>query len=148
MCRTQYIYIYYRRGDGRAVLRSSVREFLASEAMHHLGVHTTRALGLIVSEKETVMRSWYRPNVSSMSKHGGDVYQKEPCAMCTRVARTFVRVGTFELVGRRARRGEPLAMRDLEALTRYTLRRDFAELQAGDLPPGDAAMARSWLAIF
>ena len=68
--------------------------------------------------------------------------------MCTRVARTFVRVGTFELVGRRARRGEPLAMRDLEALTRYTLRRDFAELQAGDLPPGDAAMARSWLAIF
>ncbi len=41
--------------------RSSVREFLASEAMHHLGVSTTRALSLIVSEEETVMRPWYSP---------------------------------------------------------------------------------------
>ena len=40
-------------GDGRAVLRSSVREFLASEAMHHLGVETTRALCLVVSHGDT-----------------------------------------------------------------------------------------------
>jgi len=40
-------------GDGRAVLRSSVREFLASEAMHHLGIETTRALSLVVSHGET-----------------------------------------------------------------------------------------------
>ena len=50
---------FCRGGDGRAVLRSSVREFLASEAMHSLGVPTTRALSLIVSGKEVVKRPWY-----------------------------------------------------------------------------------------
>jgi uncharacterized protein YdiU (UPF0061 family) len=52
---------FSRNADGRAVLRSSVREFLAEEAMHALGVRTTRALSLIVSGKdgETVERPWY-----------------------------------------------------------------------------------------
>ena len=50
---------FSRGADGRAVLRSSVREFLASEAMHGLGVPTTRALSLIVSESETVQRPWF-----------------------------------------------------------------------------------------
>lgn len=50
---------YSRRADGRAVLRSSVREFLASEAMFHLGVSTTRALSLVASGSETVDRPWY-----------------------------------------------------------------------------------------
>jgi uncharacterized protein YdiU (UPF0061 family) len=50
---------FCRGADGRAVLRSSVREFLASEAMHALGVPTTRALSLVVSRSETVRRSWY-----------------------------------------------------------------------------------------
>ena len=54
---------FCRSGDGRAVLRSSVREFLASEAMHNLGVSTTRALSLIVSGSETVMRPWYSANL-------------------------------------------------------------------------------------
>jgi serine/tyrosine/threonine adenylyltransferase len=51
---------FCRGADGRAVLRSSIREFLASEAMHHLGVPTTRALSLVVSETEKVQRPWYR----------------------------------------------------------------------------------------
>ena len=50
---------FCRGGDGRAVLRSSIREFLVSEAMHALGVSTTRALSLVVSGTETVDRPWY-----------------------------------------------------------------------------------------
>ena len=51
---------FCRRADGRAVLRSSIREFLASEAMHNLGIETTRALSLVVSGKDTASRPWYR----------------------------------------------------------------------------------------
>ena len=50
---------FSRGADGRAVLRSSIREFLASEANHYLGVPTTRALSLIVSEEDKIMRPWY-----------------------------------------------------------------------------------------
>jgi uncharacterized protein YdiU (UPF0061 family) len=49
---------FCRSGDGRAVLRSSVREFLASEALFHLNVSTTRALALVVSDTETARRVW------------------------------------------------------------------------------------------
>jgi len=51
---------YCRGGDGRAVLRSSVREFLAQEHMHALGVPTSRSLSLYVSKTETVRRPWYQ----------------------------------------------------------------------------------------
>ena len=61
---------FCRGADGRAVLRSSIREFLASEAMHHLGVSTTRALSLIQSGSEVVMRPWYSNKV-------------RPCLQCT-----------------------------------------------------------------
>ena len=50
---------FCRGADGRAVLRSSLREFLASEAMHFLRVPTTRALSLVVSRTETTKRPWY-----------------------------------------------------------------------------------------
>ena len=50
---------FCRGADGRAVLRSSVREFIASEAMHSLGVSTTRALSLVVSNSDVVRRPWY-----------------------------------------------------------------------------------------
>jgi len=53
---------FCRGADGRAVLRSSIREFLASEAMHAMGVETTRALSLVVSAEETVNRPWYEQN--------------------------------------------------------------------------------------
>lgn len=69
---------YSRFGDGKAVLRSSIREYLAGEAMHHLGVPSTRALALIGS-KEPVRRE-----------------QIETGAMVARVARTHIRFGHFE----------------------------------------------------
>lgn len=69
---------YSRMGDGRAVLRSVVREFLASEALHHLGIPTTRALTIVTSEQP--------------------VYREQPerGAMLLRVAESHVRFGHFE----------------------------------------------------
>ncbi|AUL16150.1 protein adenylyltransferase SelO [Bordetella bronchiseptica] len=69
---------YSRMGDGRAVLRSSVREYLASEAMHGLGIPTTRSLALVVSD-DPVMRETV-----------------ETAAVVTRMAPSFVRFGSFE----------------------------------------------------
>lgn len=69
---------YSRMGDGRAVLRSSVREFLCSEAMHALGIPTSRALALVGS-KQAVRRE-----------------TMETAAVCSRVAPSFIRIGHFE----------------------------------------------------
>ena len=82
---------FCRGADGRAVIRSSLREFLASEAMHQLNVPTTRSLSLIMSLSESALREWL----------GERVY--EPCAITCRVSRSFLRVGHLELFGRRAR---------------------------------------------
>ena len=71
---------FCRGADGRAVLRSSIREFLASEAMHALGVPTTRALSLIVSEEEMSQRRWFRTNRSV------PVPVQEKTAITTRVS--------------------------------------------------------------
>ena len=76
---------FSRRGDGRAALRSSVREYVASEAMHALGVATTRALALVATHDGVV-----RLTASNASR-------LEPGAVVTRVAETFVRFGTFQL---------------------------------------------------
>lgn len=70
---------YSRDGDGRAVLRSTIREYLCSEAMHALGIPTTRALCIVGSEDEV-----YRERI-------------EPGAMLTRLAQTHVRFGSFEV---------------------------------------------------
>ena len=78
---------YSRTADGRAVLRSSVREFLCSEAMFHLGIPTTRAASLIVSDKTKVVRDkLYTGNP-----------EDEKCAVVMRVAPTFYRFGSFEI---------------------------------------------------
>jgi len=77
---------YSRRADGRAVLRSSLREFICSEAMHAMGVPTTRALSL-VGTGDAVMRD--------MFYNGNGKW--EPGAVTTRVAPTFVRFGSFQL---------------------------------------------------
>jgi uncharacterized protein YdiU (UPF0061 family) len=69
---------YSRMGDGRAVLRSSIREFLGSEAMHALGIPTSRALS-VVGSKQGVRRE-----------------TMETAAVCARVAPSFIRVGHFE----------------------------------------------------
>jgi len=105
---------YARTADGRAVLRSSVREFLCSEAMHHLGVPTTRALCLVATGESVVRDMFY-------DGHPED----EPGAVVCRVAPSFIRFGNFELP---ASRGDlPL----LEQLIDFTIRRDFPELSAG-----------------
>ncbi|ELK24638.1 Selenoprotein O [Myotis davidii] len=75
-----------RQADGRKVLRSSVREFLCSEAMFHLGVPTTRAGACVTSESTVVRDVFYDGN----PKH-------EPCAVVLRIASTFLRFGSFEI---------------------------------------------------
>jgi uncharacterized protein YdiU (UPF0061 family) len=74
---------YSRGGDGRAVLRSSIREYLCSEAMHGLGIPTTRALALVGSPQPV----WRE--------------QLETAAVVTRVAPSFVRFGSFEVLAHR-----------------------------------------------
>ena len=105
---------YSRTADGRAVLRSSIREFLCSEAMHHLGVPTTRALCLVATGEDVVRDMFYDGNP-----------RREPGAIVCRVAPSFIRFGNFELPASRG--DEPL----LQQLVDFTIRRDFPELIAG-----------------
>ena len=98
---------YSRRADGLAVMRSSLREFLCSEAMHHLGVPTTRALSLILTG-ELVERDMF---------YDGRV-EEEPGAVVCRVAPSFLRFGNYELF---AARGELDVLRRLADFTIRTL---------------------------
>ncbi len=117
---------YCRGADGRAVLRSSIREFLAQEHMQALGVATSRSLSLYVSKTEKVDRQWYSEGSRSMSP---DKYISEPVAISTRVAPSFIRVGQLELFGRRARKEEhPKAMDELEMLVLHLIDREYAEV--------------------
>ncbi len=102
---------FSRRADGRAVLRSSIREFLCSEAMHHLGVPTTRALSLVATGEDVVRDMFYDGNS-----------RLEPGAVVCRVAPSFVRFGTFELP---TVRGDTAL---LERLVDVTIDRDFPHL--------------------
>ena len=95
---------YWRGADGCAVLRSSVREFLAQEFMHALGVTTSRSLTLVVSRSETVRRPWYSPNCRSFDP---DIVVNNRAAITTLVAPSFLRVGQLELFARRARKPGP-----------------------------------------
>ncbi len=107
---------YSRRADGRAVLRSSLREFLCSEAMHHLGVPTTRALSLVTTGDDVMRDMFYDGNP-----------QKEQGAIVCRVAPSFTRPGHFELL---ASNGE---LDLLKQFIGFTIDRDFADwlTQAG-----------------
>jgi uncharacterized protein YdiU (UPF0061 family) len=102
---------YSRTADGRAVLRSSVREFLCSEAMFHLGVPTTRALSLVTTGEKVVRDMFYDGNPDY-----------EPGAVVCRVAPTFLRFGNYELP---ASRGD---LTTLRRLADYTLTQHFPEL--------------------
>ena len=104
---------YSRTADGLAVLRSSIREYLMSEAMHHLGVPTTRALSLITSG-DMVLRD--------MMYDGNAAYEKG--AIVCRVAPTFIRFGNFQILA--ARQEHTL----LKQLTDYTIRHFYPELGA------------------
>ncbi len=117
---------YCRGADGRAVLRSSVREFLAQEYMHALGVPTSRSLSLYVSKTETVKRPWYSEGSSSKDP---DQLMSEAVAISTRVAPSFIRVGQLELFGRRARKKEhPKAMEELEKIVMHLIDREYADV--------------------
>ena len=95
---------YSRRGDGRAALGPMLREYIISEAMHALGIPTTRSLAVVAT--------------------GEEVFREEilPGAVLTRIASSHIRVGTFEYA---AAMGDRAA---LEALTRHTLGRHYPEL--------------------
>ena len=114
---------YCRGADGRAVLRSSVREFLAQEFMHALGVPTSRSLTLYLSREETVRRPWYAPGSTSFEP---DILVPNPVAITTRVAPSFLRVGQLELFARRVRRqAHPEALQELRMIACHLIERNY-----------------------
>lgn len=119
---------YSRTADGRAVLRSSVREFLCSEAMHHLGVPTTRALSLAGTGEAVVRDMFYDGNPEA-----------EPGAIVCRVAPSFVRFGNFEILA---------AHREIDTLRRladYVIATHFPALLPASGAPSKAVYA-GWFA--
>ncbi|SMP45384.1 Uncharacterized conserved protein YdiU, UPF0061 family [Desulfonatronum zhilinae] len=123
---------YSRRGDGRAALGPMLREYIISEAMHALGVPTTRALA-VVTTGEPVLRE---------TELAG--------AILTRVASSHIRVGTFEYLAARD------AAEHVRTLAAYTLRRHYPELEPSDNPPlallrvameRQAALVAKWMLV-
>lgn len=114
---------YCRGADGRAVLRSSVREFLVQEHMHALGVPTSRSLTLYASKSESVTRPWYSPNSCSSDP---DILMENPVAISTRVAPSFLRVGQLELFARRTRsNAHPKALEELRMIVAHLIEREY-----------------------
>lgn len=102
---------YSRGGDGFAVLRSSIREFLCSEAMFHLGIPTTRALSLVLTGEMVVRDMFYDGHP-----------KKEPGAVVCRVSPSFTRFGSFEIFAARQE------FTVLKSLLDYTIKYDFPHL--------------------
>ncbi|MDQ4139180.1 MAG: YdiU family protein [Bacteroidota bacterium] len=102
---------YSRRADGRAVLRSSVREYLMSEAMHYLGVPTTRALSLVSTGDKVLRDMFYNGNP-----------QYENGAIVMRVAPSFLRFGNFEMLAARQE------VENLEKLINWTINRYYPHI--------------------
>ncbi|MFZ5635405.1 MAG: protein adenylyltransferase SelO [Pseudomonadota bacterium] len=131
---------YSRSADGRAVLRSSIREFLCSEAMHHLGVPTTRALSLVATGEDVIRDMFYDGHPKA-----------EPGAVVCRVAPSFLRFGHFELP---AVRGEHALLRQLAD---FAIRRDFPHLRGegetlyadwfADICARTARLAAEWMRV-
>jgi len=117
---------YSRTADGLAVLRSSVREFLCSEAMFHLGVPTTRALSLCLTGDEVMRDVLYNGNAAL-----------EPGAVVCRVAPSFTRFGHYQMLA--ARNETELLGRFLN----YNVTTDFPELLSVDEGP---ERALAWFA--
>ncbi len=115
---------YSRHADGRAVLRSSLREFVCSEAMHHLGIPTTRALCLIGTGEAVERDMFYDGN-----------RKREPGAIVCRAAPSFIRFGNFEL---------PSSRGDLALLAQWVnfcISRDFPEIASAHTDPANARAA-------
>ncbi|XP_073947942.1 protein adenylyltransferase SelO-like [Choristoneura fumiferana] len=107
---------YSRFGDGRAVLRSSVREMLASEAAHYLGVPTTRAAALVVSDDHKVWRD----------KSYSGAARQERAAVVARVCRAWYRLGSIEILDKRR---EPALMR---TLVEFIIKHHFPSIDVED----------------
>ncbi|MRR07382.1 MAG: YdiU family protein [Deltaproteobacteria bacterium] len=101
---------FSRRGDGRAALGPMLREYIISEAMHALGIPTTRSLAVVTT--------------------GEQVFRETPLtgAILTRVAASHIRIGTFEYL---AARGDREGIR---TLTEYTIRRHYPDILSADNP--------------
>ena len=131
---------YSRRADGRAVLRSSVREYLMSEAMHHLGVPTTRALSLVSTGDYVIRDMFYDGNP-----------EPEPGAIVMRVAPTFLRFGNFEILFARKEHQQ------LRALAEWTMSRYYPHLEGpleervvgwvGEVITRTAVMISEWMRV-
>jgi uncharacterized protein YdiU (UPF0061 family) len=102
---------YSRTADGFAVLRSSIREHLCAEAMHYLGVPTTRSLSLLLSGDKVLRDILY---------NGKPAYEKG--AIVCRVAPSFIRFGNFELFASRNDHST------LQLLADYTIKHHFPEI--------------------
>ncbi len=103
---------YSRRADGLAVLRSSIREHLCSEAMYHLGIPTTRSLSLMLSGDQVLRDVMYNGNAA---------YEKG--AIVCRVAPSFVRFGNLQIFASRNDK------KTLQELTDYTIEHFFPEVE-------------------
>lgn len=106
---------YSRRADGRAVLRSSVREYLMSEAMYYLRVPTTRALSLVATGDKVLRDMFYNGNAAN-----------EPGAIVMRVAPSFLRFGNFEMLNARKEAD------NLRKLVDWTIARYYPHIQGED----------------
>lgn len=102
---------YSRTADGFAVLRSSIREHLCSEAMHYLGVPTTRSLSLVTTGDKVLRDVLYNGNAAY-----------EDGAVVCRVAPTFIRFGNFQLFAARK------DIKNLKALVDYTIQYFYPEI--------------------
>jgi len=105
---------YSRTADGLAVLRSSIREHLCSEAMHHLGIPTTRSLSLALSGDQVLRDVLYDGNAA---------YEKG--AIVCRVAPSFIRFGSFEIFASRQ------DTETLKSLTDYTIKHFYPQYEGG-----------------
>ncbi|WP_413698636.1 protein adenylyltransferase SelO [Psychromonas sp. KJ10-10] len=103
---------YSRRGDGLAVLRSSIREYLCSEAMFNLGIATTRALSLSLTGDQVVRDKMYDGNA-----------ELEPCAVVCRVSSSFLRFGSIQLP---ASRGDEALVKQL---VEFSIIHDYPKLK-------------------
>ena len=123
---------YCRGADGRAVLRSSIREFLAQELMHALGIPTSRSLTLYVSRTEMVRRPWYTKGSKFFEP---DIMVDNHAAITTRVAPSFLRVGQLELFARRVRsNSHNEAFNELKIIVQHLIDRNYKE----DIDPNNS----------
>lgn len=123
---------YSRRGDGRAALGPMLREYIISEAMHALGIPTTRSLAVVTTGKAVIRET------------------SQPGAVLTRVAASHIRVGTFEYASKLG------TMDDLRALADYTLKRHYPEGKSAENPylfllheviKNQAALIAKWMLV-